>query len=90
MLIPIDILANSFYQVEEMISYHQSGYIAEYLIANYGIQKFEALWKSGLTSFEAIYGFTDSQLAIELNKHILEIHPTVPQIDWEVVKKGCN
>lgn len=89
-LVPIESLTSNFYQVEEMIGYHQSAYIVEYLISNYGLRKFEALWKRGFLSFENIYGIPFSQIEMALNKHIIELHPIAPMIDWDVLKEGCK
>lgn len=90
MLIPTDSLTNNFYQTEEMIGYHQAAYITEYLISNYGIQKLEALWKNGFTSFENIYGLPFSQMVEELNKQILKSLPEAPAIDWATFSSGCE
>lgn len=90
MLIPIDSLSNHFFQADEMISYHQSAYIVEYMILNYGIEKLEALWKSGFQSFENIYGFTFDQMEKELNQKLLKQYPKSPKIDWSIVSTGCK
>jgi|GEM_PF-619674 len=90
MLAPLESLAYQFYQTQEMISYHQSAYVVEYLISNYGLPKFEALWKDGFLSMENIYGFTPSQLETTINKYVMEIHPKPPKIDWETLSKGCK
>ncbi len=90
MLISIDKLTSNFYQTEEMIGYHQSAYIVEYMISNYGLQKFEAIWKSGFSSFESIYGIPFSQMEATINKQIIELYPIAPEIDWIVLKKGCK
>lgn len=90
MLASSDSLSNNFYQIEEMIGYHQSACIVEYLMETYGIEKLEELWKNGLTRFESIYGLSFAQLVINLNKHILKKHPVVPKIDWVVFREGCK
>jgi hypothetical protein len=65
MLIPIDLLTAHFYMEPEMIAYHESAYISQYLIETFGIQKFSLLWQSGFGNFEEIYGirFLISSLA---------------------------
>jgi hypothetical protein len=88
MLIPIDLLTSDFYKEEEMVAYHQSAYIVEYMISNYGIEKFEEFWKNGFSSFESIYGFSFSQMEAEINKSILETYPKPATIDWENFKNG--
>lgn len=91
LLIPIDSLTNHFYQTEEMIGYHQSAYIVEYLISNYGIPKLETLWKSGFSAFESIYELSYSQMEKELSEQILKLYPVSPTIDWETLKEeGCK
>lgn len=90
MLIPIESLTRDFYQTEEMIGYHQSAYIVEYLISHYGIEKLEALWKNGFTNFENIYGLTFAQMETELNLDIMKTIPKTPKIDWEILKEGCK
>jgi hypothetical protein len=90
MLIPIDLLTSDFYKEEEMVAYHQSGYIVEYMISNYGIEKFEEFWKNGFSNFESIYGFSFSQMEIEINKNIVETYPKSTDIDWEILKEGCK
>lgn len=90
MLIPLDSLAIQFYGFEEMVSYHQSAYIVEYIITNYGIEKLEALWKRGFTSFESIFGISTKQLTKDINASILKTYPNVPDFDWEKVKNGCE
>lgn len=89
-LVPLESLAYQFYQTEEMISYHQSAYVVEYLISNYGLPKFETLWKSGFSSIQNIYGFSPAQLEAEINKSLLKTHPKSPKINWELIQKGCK
>jgi len=91
MLVPIETLTSKFYHVEEMIGYHQSAYIVEFMISNYEIEKLEELWKNGFSSFENIYGFTFSHMEIEINKHVIELYPISPGIDWILLKEeGCK
>lgn len=90
MLISIDSLTSNFYQEEEMIAYHQSAYIVEYLISNYGIEKLEELWKNGFSSFESIYGFSFSKMETDINKSIVETYPKPTDIDWKTLKEGCK
>ena len=90
LLVSIETLANNFYEVEEMVSYHQSAYIVEFLITKYGIPKFEAFWKSGFSNLENIYGVNASELEIAINNHILKLHPESLDINWESLKNGCK
>lgn len=88
-LISIDSLTNNFYGEDDMISYHQSAHIVEFLLTNYGIEKFKELWKKGFCFFEEIYTISFSQMEIEINKNTIEKYPTAVSIDWNVFKKGC-
>lgn len=90
MLLSPEQLSQSFFQSDEMIGYHQSAYIVEYLINNYGIERLETFWKQGFSSFESIYGLTFSDMISELNKELLKVHPKSPKIDWEVLGEGCK
>lgn len=89
MLISIDSLTNNFYGEDDMISYHQSAHIVEFLLTNHGIEKFKELWKKGFCFFEEIYTISFSQMEIEINKNTIEKYPTAVSIDWNVFKKGC-
>lgn len=90
MLISMDKLTTEFYREEEMVAYHQSAYIVEYLIANYGIEKFEELWRNGFSNFESIYGSSFLQMETVINKHVVEAYPTPTAINWTVLKEGCK
>lgn len=90
MLVSIEDLTSDFYHIDEMIGYHQSAYIAEFMLSNYGIEKLEAVWKGGFSQFEAVYGFSFSQMEEKLNQHVMKLHPIAPEIDWSVLKKGCE
>jgi hypothetical protein len=89
MLLPIDSLTNNFFGSPSIISYHQSAHIVEYLISNYGLDKFEELWKAGFNSFEDIYMISFSEMEKEINKKTIAKHPTVVSIDWETFSEGC-
>lgn len=89
MLISIDRLTTNFYNEDDMISYHQSAHIVEYLLMNYGLDKFEELWKEGFNSFEDIYMISFSEMEEEISKETIAKHPTVVSIDWDVFSEGC-
>ena len=89
MLLSIDSLTNDFHGEPSIISYHQSAHIVEYLLTNYGLEKFIELWKAGFNSFEDIYLISFSEMEEEINKETIAKHPTVVSIDWDVFKKGC-
>jgi Peptidase MA superfamily len=90
MLLPIDSIASSFYDKPEMIAYHESAYIVEYLITNYGMEKFKKLWKEGFDNFEKIYLLPIEQVMAEIEKKLIEKYPKIPDINWEVFKEGCK
>ena len=88
-LIPTDSLATDFYKQSEMIAYHQSAYVVEYLLKNYKIEQFKRFWTEGFKSFESIYSISIQEMKTELEKSLMEKYPKTPDIDWEVFKKGC-
>ncbi len=88
-LVPIDSLVTAFYQQPEMIGYHQSAYVVEYLLENYSIKQFKRLWTEGFDNFEFIYGLSFQEMKKKLEVDIIKIHPEVPTINWEVFKEGC-
>ena len=90
MLIPIDSLVNDFYATDEMIGYHQSAYIVQYLIEHYGVEKFSRLWKEGFTSFEEVYKIPFSEMESSIITELQEKLPNSIEIDWENFKKGCK
>lgn len=90
MLISMDSLTTDFYNAEDMIAYHQSGYIAQYLIENYGLQKFKLFWQEDFTAFEDIFGLAYSEMEMALNTQIKKAYPTSPDLNWESFKLGCN
>lgn len=88
-LIHVDSLATKFYNQSEMIGYHQSAYIVEYLLKNYSIEQFKRLWTNGFDSFESIYSFGFQEMKMGIERSVLQKHPKAPVIDWEVFKQGC-
>lgn len=90
MLAPTDSIVNHFYDTDEMIGYHQAAYMVEFLITNYGLEKFGQLWQQGFENFENIYATPFSEVEAKLNEAIITKYPEVPKIDWESFKKGCK
>lgn len=89
-LIPIESLTSDFYNQPDMIGYHQSAYMVEYLLTNYSIEQLKKLWTEGFEKFEEIYGVPFSEIKTDLEKVVLEKYPTAPEIDWEEFNKGCE
>lgn len=86
MLIPMDSLTGHFYSQPMMIAYHQSAYISQYLIETYGVQKLSLLWKSGMDSFEKIYGTQLKQILLAIKDKLDRKYPAAPDIDWTTFK----
>lgn len=89
-LISIEDLSSDFYGQSEMVSYHQLGYIVQYLLDNFSIRQFEQLWTDGFENFETIYGIPYQQVETNLQKAVIEKYPNTPKIDWEKFSKGCK
>ena len=89
MLISIDSLTTTFYKQPEMIAYHQAGYIVQYLLANYGVEKFKDLWMQGFAAFEKVYGMPFPKVKTDINSTVRKDYPSVPAIDWNAFQKGC-
>jgi hypothetical protein len=89
MLISMDSLATTFYHQPEMVSYHQAAYIVEYLLSQFGVQKFKNLWAQGFRSFEKIYGIRFEQVQKVMNNTAENNYPIPPNIDWNSFKAGC-
>jgi hypothetical protein len=89
MLIPIDSLSEHFYGEPEMIAYHQSAYIVQYLIEHFGIQKLGLLWQTGIRDFEKIYGIPFRKVLSDIDENLNRLFPYAPAIDWNSFKIGC-
>jgi Peptidase MA superfamily len=89
MLLSMDSLSTNFYGQPEMISYHQCGYMVQFLLQQYGVQKFKLLWQKGLAAFDNIYGNSFADVYLILDKSAATNYPIAPEINWEVFKKGC-
>jgi hypothetical protein len=85
MLIPIDKLVNKFDKAPPIISYHQSGYLVEYLIVNYGIEKFKKLWLAGFVDFEKIYAISFSEVLKKLESDLTDIKNIIPEVVWKKI-----
>jgi hypothetical protein len=89
MLIPMEALATSFYKQPEMIAYHQAAYIVQYLLNQYGVEKFTELWTQGFAQFEHIYGMRFQQAKTNMDRIAKQGYPAAPAIDWNSFQKGC-
>ena len=86
MLIATDSLTTDFYAQPMMIVYHQTAYIVQYLIDNYGIQKFGLLYQSGIDSFAKIYGIQFKQILLDIKNQLDKKYPETPDINWNTFK----
>jgi hypothetical protein len=89
MLLPMDSLADQFYQEPEMIAYHQAGCMVEYMLRNYGVEKFRALWQQGFYNFNKIYGTPFSRMEADIKANAERDCPTAPDIVWKKFSEGC-
>jgi hypothetical protein len=90
MLLPMDSMADRFYQEPEMIAYHQAGCIVEYLLKHYGVEKFRALWQQGFDHFDEIYGTSFSRMDADIQATAQRDYPKPPDIDWKTFSVGCQ
>jgi hypothetical protein len=90
MLLPIDSLANAFYQEPEMITYHQAGWMVGYLLKHYGVGKLRDLWQQGLFHFNAICGTSFSHMEADIKAAAERDYPKAPEIDWTSFSVGCQ
>lgn len=90
MLLPIDTLTQNFYSQPEMIAYHQSAYIVQFLIEKYGVEKFKQLWKIGFADFEKIYLISPKQCFTELHNELSSENTECPNINWKNFRNGCK
>jgi hypothetical protein len=89
MLLPMDAMADHFYQTPEMIAYHQAGCIVEYLLHHYGVEKFKELWQQGFDRFDVIYGVSFSRIEADIQATVERDFPKAPPINWKVFSIGC-
>jgi hypothetical protein len=90
MLLPIDSLGRTFYQEPEMITYHQAGWMAGYLLGHYGVEKVRELWQQGIYHSNEIYGTPFSQVEADIKAAAERDYPKAPDIDWKSFEVGCR
>lgn len=64
-IFPLDTLVNRFYRVDDLAAYLQSGSLVNYLLEQYGKDRFRLVWRDGASAFERAYGRTTSQIESE-------------------------
>lgn len=72
-----------FDKIPIKIAYSQSGYIVQYILENYGINKLKQLWQSGMDDFEEIFGITFAQMINDINTKLKEKYPDPISFNWE-------
>lgn len=90
MLLPIDSLGRSFYLEPEMITYHQAGWMAGYLLGHYGVEKLKELWQEGIYHSKEIYGRSFAQVEAEIEAAAERDYPKAPEINWKSFEVGCR
>lgn len=89
MLLPIERLSSDFYKQPEMIAYHQTAYWVQYLLEQYGVEKFKTLWQKGMKEFEHIYGRSFQQEKDSADARAIQLTTDTPPINWKEFEKGC-
>ncbi|MEL6866702.1 MAG: hypothetical protein AAFP19_19915, partial [Bacteroidota bacterium] len=88
-LLPMNLLTSDFYNQSAIIGRHQSAYIVQYLLEQYGLAQFEQLWKAGFGQFEAIYSQSFEEVEKALHQAIRAELVQSPEIQWErFIKAG--
>jgi hypothetical protein len=90
LLLPMDSLTADFYRTPEMIAYHQSAFMVQYLLSNYGVAKFKDLWLQGFPNFEKIYGVSFTKVLTSIDNTAKHDYPSAPAIDWKTFSEGCR
>ncbi|MFW6272930.1 MAG: peptidase MA family metallohydrolase [bacterium] len=90
MLFSMDSLSSNFRKYKDMISYHQSAFIVQYLMENFSLEKFKELWQAGFQDFDKIYGFSFEKLENDIKVYLNNKYPVPQDIDWDIVGKGCE
>lgn len=90
MLFSIDSLTTNFYKNKEMVAYHQSAFIVQYLLENFGLAKFKELWQAGFQDFDRIYRFSFEKLENNIKIYLNNKYPNPPAINWDIVGTGCE
>ncbi|MCB9168888.1 MAG: hypothetical protein H6597_03150 [Flavobacteriales bacterium] len=90
MTYPMDSLVQRFHACDEMIAYHQSAGIVQYLLEHDGLEQFGRLWQEGFPAFAAIYGMPFPEMEARIRADLAQAYPDGVAIDWETFRKGCK
>ncbi|MDR1706474.1 MAG: hypothetical protein LBR46_00550 [Prevotella sp.] len=88
-IIDADSLINNFDNLHKKISYNQSGYIVEFLINNYGIEKLKEIWVNGMNNFEKVYNSTFKEVLERIRIELTQKYAEPIELDWSEFEKTC-
>ncbi|NVK29310.1 MAG: hypothetical protein HWE14_14750 [Flavobacteriia bacterium] len=86
---PQEFVGTYFYELDEIIGYHQAGYYTQYIKETFGIEKLRELWQADMMRFEEVLGIGWMEFNHQVNAHVTATVPETPDIDWEKMKQGC-
>ena len=90
-LVSMDSLFYQFRTLPDMVGYMQAGSVVQFILEKYGLEKFEALWRKGVTGIEELTGKSKTRLENEYLQFLRKAYPQQPTIDWEMLnRKGCG
>lgn len=64
-IFPLDTLMNHFYEVDDLAAYLQAGSLVRYLLDQYGVDRFRAIWRDGVDAVPRVYGKTPGEIEAE-------------------------
>lgn len=90
-LVPLDSLFDQFNTIPEMVGYLQAGSVVQFFVEQYGLAKFEALWREGSGNMEKIIQKPIPDFEKEYRNFLKKTYPEPPVINWILLnKKGCG
>ncbi|NUO02311.1 MAG: hypothetical protein HUU01_17030 [Saprospiraceae bacterium] len=90
-LASLDSLFHQFRQLPEIAAYLQAGSTVQFFVEQYGLVKFEALWRHGVEHMEKIILKSKLDFEKEYHQFLKKTYPKPPAIDWVLLnKKGCG
>ena len=87
----LDSLFNHFRQLPDMKAYLYAGSLTGYIVNQYGLQKWEALWQQGVAELPAVLGISYEALEKAHHCFLRQQYPLQPAVNWEVLQhNGCG
>ncbi|MBJ6107894.1 hypothetical protein JAO73_02645 [Hymenobacter sp. BT523] len=89
--VPLRQLAAHFYDINDVVSYLQSGSVVQFVRDTYGIQAVRTLWRGGLAQSRAATGLSAEALDAAWRAYIQRpgFHPR--PVNWEAIRRnGCE